>query len=58
MIGGEIMKKVQRFFKRAEISKNRIIIPKFYIDKYGRDFYMEIDEEKIIITPIKKKEGK
>ncbi len=44
------------FFKKAEKNKNRIIIPKFYIDKFGRDFYMTIKNNgKIILNPIKKK---
>lgn len=44
--------------KRAEKNKNRIIIPKIYIDNYGRDFYMTIKSTgEIILKPIKKKEG-
>jgi hypothetical protein len=43
--------------KRADKEKNRIIIPKFIIDKYGRDFYLEIyDDETIKLVPIKKGE--
>lgn len=49
------MKKLFTFFKRADKEKNRIIIPKFIIDKYGRDFYLEIyDDETIKLVPIKK----
>ena len=44
--------------KRAEKYKNRIILPKFYIEKFGRDFYMIIKSNgEIILKPIKKKRG-
>lgn len=50
------MKQLFRFMKRADKEKNRIIIPKFIIDKYGRDFYLEIyDDETIKLIPVKKK---
>lgn len=46
------MKVLFRFMKRAEKIKNRIIIPKFLIEKYGRDFYLEIyDDETIKLVP-------
>lgn len=49
------MKLIRRWMKRAEIQKNRIIIPKVLVKKYGRDFYLEWYEEDIIkIVPIKK----
>ena len=46
---------MKKFMKRAEKDKNRIIIPKFVIDNFGRDFYMEINEQNgtMVITPIK-----
>lgn len=52
--------KTLTFMKRAEQDKNRIIIPKFIIDKFGRDFYMEVNIEdgSIKLTPIKNKKGK
>lgn len=51
------MKKLFSFMKHADKEKNRIIIPKFIIDKYGRDFYLEIyDDETIKLVPIKKGE--
>lgn len=40
--------------KNAEKDKNRIIIPKFLIEKWGNQFYMEIYKDKIILRPIKK----
>lgn len=47
--------KILRFMKRVEKNKNRIILPKFIIDKFGRDFYLEINPETGIMTliPIK-----
>ena len=44
-----------RFMKRADVEQNRIIIPKLYIDEYGRDFYLEVlDNGTIRLIPIKK----
>lgn len=40
--------------KNADIKMNRIIIPKPFIEKHGRQFYMEIFEDKIVLKPIKK----
>lgn len=40
--------------KNADIKMNRVIIPKFFIDKYGRNFYMKIYKDKIVLEPIKK----
>lgn len=42
--------------KKADKIMNRVIIPKFFIDKYGREFYMEIYNDKIVLKPIKKGE--
>ena len=51
------MKLLFRFFKKADIEKNRIIIPKFLIKKYGREFYLEFyDDETIKLVPIKKED--
>jgi hypothetical protein len=52
------MKLLFRFTKRADKTKNRIIIPQFMIDKYGSEFYLELyDDETIKLVPVKK-EGK
>lgn len=49
------MKVLFRFMKHAEKEKNRIIIPKFVIDEYGRDFYLEVLEDGTMkLIPIKK----
>lgn len=40
--------------KNAEIGKNRVIIPKFFIDNNGREFYMEVYKDKIVLKPIRK----
>lgn len=51
------MKVLFRFFKKADKVLNRIVIPKFIIDKYGRDFYLEIlEDETIRLVPVKKGE--
>ena len=42
--------------KNAEKDKNRIIIPKFLINQWGNQFYMEIYADKIVLKPIKKRE--
>ena len=43
------------FMRRADIEKNRIIIPKFFIDNYGRDFYLKVlDNGTITLIPITK----
>lgn len=42
------------FQKHADKKMNRIIIPKFFIDKFGSEFYMEIYDDKIVLKPIKK----
>ena len=46
-----------RYIKHADKERNRIIIPKFIIDKFGRDFYLEVDTQNGImkLIPIKKK---
>ena len=50
------MKLLFKFKKRADKTLNRIVIPKFIIDKYGRDFYLEIyDDETIKLVPLEKK---
>ena len=42
------------FQKYADIEKNRVIIPKAFIEKFGRNFSMEVYEDKIVLKPIKK----
>ena len=42
--------------KNADPVRNRIIIPQAFIDKYGREFSMEIYKNKIVLIPIKKGE--
>lgn len=42
------------FQKNADKEKNRVILPKAFVDKWGREFYMEVYEDKIILIPIKK----
>lgn len=40
--------------KNADKKLNRIIIPKFFVDKYGRNFYMEVYEDYIKLIPVRK----
>lgn len=42
--------------KNADKTTNKVRIPKFIIDKWGNQFYMEIFEDKITLKPIKKGE--
>lgn len=49
------MKILFTFFKKADKRMNRILIPKFIIDKWGRDFRLDVmDNDTIVLTPIKK----
>ena len=51
------MKLLFRFMKKADKTKNRIIIPQFIINKYGSEFYLEFyDDETIKLVPVKKEE--
>lgn len=43
-----------RLFKKAD-TFNKIFIPTKAIEKFGREYYMEIYEDKIILIPVKKK---
>ena len=40
--------------KNAETTTNKIRIPQQIINQWGKQFYMEIYEDKIILKPIKK----
>jgi len=54
-IGGEKMEKQKLILqKNADKKLNRIIIPKFFVDKYGRSFYMEVYEDYIKLIPVRK----
>ena len=49
------MKLLVKYMKHADKLKNRIIIPKFVVDKYGSDFYLEVYEDGTMkLIPIKK----
>ena len=53
------MKKLFTFYKKADKTMNRILIPKFIIDKYGREFYLDVmEDDTIILRPIKKESEK
>ena len=40
--------------KNADKVLNRIMLPKKFVDKWGREFYMEVYEDKIILKPSRK----
>lgn len=44
------------FYKKADKTLHKIIIPQFIIEQWGYDFTMEIYEDKIVLIPIKKGE--
>lgn len=49
------MKKLFTFYKKADKVMNRILIPKIIIEKYGREFYLDImEDETIILRPVNK----
>lgn len=39
--------------KNADRARNRIIIPQFFIDKHGNQFYMEVYDNYIKLIPVK-----
>lgn len=43
------------FQKNAEKSKNKVIIPQFFINKWGNQFYMKVYDDLIVLEPIKKR---
>lgn len=43
-----------RIKKTAEATTNKIRIPNKVIEKFGREYYMEIYEDKIILVPMNK----
>lgn len=43
--------------KKADKSLNRVLIPKWFTEKYGREFKMVVYENKIELIPIKTKEN-
>ncbi len=55
------MKRLFRFYKKADKTLNRILIPKFIIEKYGREFFFDVmEDETLILVPVseeKKKES-
>ena len=51
----DTMKLIKKWFKKTDDTRNRMVIPKLLVKKYGREFYLEWYEEDIIkIVPIKK----
>ena len=44
---------IMRMFKKLDIA-NKILLPKKVVEQMGREYYMEIYSDKIILIPIKK----
>lgn len=44
---------VMRLLKKLDV-RNFILIPKHVVEKMGKEYYMEIYEDKIILIPVKK----
>ena len=40
--------------KKADKEKNRVIIPKVFIEKWGDKFYMDVYSNNIVLRPIGK----
>ena len=47
-------KPIITYQKTADREKNRIIIPKVFIDNWGREYYMEVYKDHIKLIPVKK----
>lgn len=40
--------------KNVENNTNKIRLPKVIVEQWGKEFYMEIYEDKIVLKPVKK----
>jgi hypothetical protein len=40
--------------KNAEATTNKIRLPKAIIEQWGKEFYLEVYQDKIILKPVKK----
>lgn len=47
------MKPKYIFQKNTEATTNKMRIPKFIVEQWGRKFYMEIYDDCIILKPVK-----
>lgn len=50
-------KPIIRYFKRVDKGANKILIPKEVVEKFGREFYLEVYVDKLVLVPVEKKEG-
>ena len=46
---------ILRLIKKLDFH-NAILIPKKIVEKFGKEYYMEIYEDKIVLIPVKKGE--
>ena len=42
--------------KNAEKTLNKVVLPKKFVEKHGREFFMEVYEDYIKLIPMKKGE--
>jgi hypothetical protein len=47
------MKMLIRFFKKVD-SNGKIFIPKVVIENFGKEYYLEVHQDKIVLIPVKK----
>ena len=45
-----------RFFKKVD-SNGKIFIPRVVTENFGKEYYLEVHKDKIVLIPIKKKKG-
>ena len=43
-----------RFMKNADKGRNKIVLPKVCVDKWGYSYYLEVYDDHIKLVPIKK----
>jgi len=44
----------EKLQKNADKIHNRIILPKKFVEQHGRQYYMEVYDDQIILKPIKR----
>jgi hypothetical protein len=45
-----------RLQKNVDSAQNKMVIPRTFVKKWGKSFYMDVYDDKIVIIPIKKGE--
>ena len=47
---------ILRYHKKVEAGTNKIRLPKEIVEQWGKEYYLEIYADKIVLRPIKKGE--